>query len=397
MMEKSPKFLKFDDGKIVEIPDRIYGTFNTDLNIAHIHEIIKVKIDSDREKMLRFLRLDLLRIGSQISNPSCALDLKVALIEKKKIDTQIEEWMSNQKKKKYIRQTESLIERYKHFPVSIRVCYLSGQKEEYTPEDEERIKIIENYLFIARNYFNINVVHRRKIWVSCECGGSFTEVDGMMICNVCCRSRSSIVCANDVSFEDGDSTETVLPRNTYEDRKNFQRAILYFEGRQPPKDFDDISAKLDRYFADIGFPKKEVISIQPFNSEIYARGSSTKSLIYKALSEIDGGNQYYNDINLLCHRYWNWKLPDLTDCREKIVEDYVLSSSVYQEIRSCRFEDRDSSLSTQYRLYKHLQRVGFPCRASFFKIVRTESTLEYHEEVWAEICRRLGWIVLPTT
>ena len=54
-------------------------------------------------------------------------------------------------------------------------------------------------------------------------------------------------------------------------------------------------------------------------------------------------------------------------------------------------DGRKSSLNSQWRLYKHLKRLGWPCKEKDFKIPTTQDILDFHKIKWAEICDILGW------
>ena len=117
------------------------------------------------------------------------------------------------------------------------------------------------------------------------------------------------------------------------------------------------------------------------------RGKTTKQLMYKALLET-GNSGYYEDINLICHVYWGWLLPDIEHLEDRIMHDYDVTQRIYNEIP----KDRRSSLNSQFRLYVHLLRyqkeISFPIRAKDFKIPTTRDILEWHYSIWSEIVRQ---------
>lgn len=107
-------------------------------------------------------------------------------------------------------------------------------------------------------------------------------------------------------------------------------------------------------------------------------------LIISALSHINR-TEFYEDYNLIGHIIWNWILPDISKYREKIIDHYNKTQKVF-----CRIppeeRGRNSSLGTQYRLWRHLQLIGFPCKMEQFKIAEDPDSLMIHNQLWRKMC-----------
>jgi hypothetical protein len=113
---------------------------------------------------------------------------------------------------------------------------------------------------------------------------------------------------------------------------------------------------------------------------------TSRTLMFKALKDT-GNSHYYDHINLILHEMWCWKLPDITHLEDQIMDDYDKSQRVYEALP----KDRKSSLNSQFRLFKHLRRLGYPCKSRNFRIPTTHDILEFHENMWAKICEVLDW------
>lgn len=84
---------------------------------------------------------------------------------------------------------------------------------------------------------------------------------------------------------------------------------------------------------------------------------------------------------------WGWALMDFSHLEDQVMDDYDTSQRVYEILP----KDRKSSLNRQFRTYKHLRRLGFPCRTSQFRIPTTHDILEFHNTMWSKICEVLDW------
>jgi hypothetical protein len=108
--------------------------------------------------------------------------------------------------------------------------------------------------------------------------------------------------------------------------------------------------------------------------------------MYKALKDT-GNSDYYDHINIILNEMWGWVLPDVSHLEDKIMEDYDTSQRIYEVIP----KDRKSSLNSQFRLFKHLRRLGYPCKSKDFRIPTTHDILEFHNSTWAKMCEILNW------
>ncbi len=173
------------------------------------------------------------------------------------------------------------------------------------------------------------------------------------------------------------------------DRINFMKALEKYQGKQAHNFGPDLFDKLDAYFISINMEIGSVISEYPLvinnKSSIRRRGNTTRDIMMKALKTINA--KCYAEINLICKIYWKWELPDISHLEAQIMEDYDISQEIFERIKG----DRKSCLNIQYRLWRHLSRIGHPCLPSDFKLIKTSATIDYYENMWENICRELKW------
>jgi hypothetical protein len=104
-------------------------------------------------------------------------------------------------------------------------------------------------------------------------------------------------------------------------------------------------------------------------------------MLIDTLSRI-GYNDFYEDANLIGHRYFGWIPPDVSKLEEVIMSDYDKTQMIYNILP----KERTSSMGTQIRLYKQLELRGHYCTIEDFKVVNMRESIEFADAVWKEMC-----------
>ena len=94
----------------------------------------------------------------------------------------------------------------------------------------------------------------------------------------------------------------------------------------------------------------------------------------------------YEDINYIMNQYWGWDLPDVSHLEDLILSDYAKTQKVWKNMSELE-KGRKSSISTQYRLYRHLQLRGHMCHPDEFKLPQPTSIRTY-DNIWKILCDR---------
>lgn len=304
-----------------------------------------------------------------------------------KIITETEE---NRAYSSYYERVKPLLRSYKELGGGTTVVRFGAKRTETQVDTKhlEKQDIIDQYLDIAYQYVDpseLEVVREIKV-ISDQCANCQSKeldnsLDGFIICLKCGVSRGTLTKA---SYQNNNRKASSSNKNTYEDRENFEKALKRYQGKQVNKLPIDLSSKLDRYFKERDLPTSEEVRKMPLVNG--RRGTLTKKSLFKALKDIKY-SAYYEDINLITNIYWGWDLPDVSHLEEAIMNDYDQVQKVFEVIK----RGRKSCLNIQYRLYRHLEHRGFPCRLEDFKIVETRDILEGYEQIWGQICEKLGW------
>jgi hypothetical protein len=172
----------------------------------------------------------------------------------------------------------------------------------------------------------------------------------------------------------------------YDNKNNIIKAMKRFQGRQVNKiNLEVMTVRLEAYFVSINYPAMEVIRGYPLNA--YGKRADTSvPMMIRALKKIGMSGEFKN-VNFIGRVIWNWELPCIDHLEEQILADYDATQRVFNTLEGTR----KSSLSTQFRLLKHLEICNFtPLKAEDFKLPETDESITYHETTWRIMCEGSG-------
>lgn len=372
-----------------EIPSEVVASYTNDFNLLYIHEIIIRKLGEEYSK-LNDLKRELNEELEIIKTPQTIIERKQTKKRIQKLEDEIEEIETGRRMKVYMEKAEPMIKYYKNmiprkrkkdFTATKAKKIKEMEEEEKNPKYQVKMRLIQNYLDFAGQYIDITIIHRKKNVNKCGCGYDLTDVFidnfGTQVCPGC-RTERYIIGFNLYK------SDTLASRNDYSDRDNFEKALMRYQGKQIDKIPEVLFEELDTYFSSRGNPVSKTIKVRQLNSRGRKEGTDL-DMLYRALLDT-GYSSFYEDANLIAHRYWGWKLPDVSHLEAVIMQDYEKTQRVYNMLP----KDRSSSLGTQFRLFKHLQLRGHPCVYKDFKIVKMLESLEYHDETWRLMCEGCG-------
>lgn len=263
------------------------------------------------------------------------------------------------------------------------ISFATKKINEKDPNQEDdkiqmRVRAIKCFLALCEKYIVVDVLHDvdtsdpncPKCQILLDDDGS-----GLQICEHCGYEKIGFNITENMSDQ----------RNNYLDRENFVKALSKYQGKiVPDKDVvDDVTKLLDIYFTSYGMEPGELIRKKPLNKRNRKDGTS-KELMYQALSEIN--RPLYDFANYFCYVYWGWVLPDISHLEAQILQHYDMTQIVLDSLH----KTRKSSLNTQFRLLKHLELVGYPCSIDDFRIIKTRTIIEEHDELWGKMCEGAG-------
>ncbi len=241
------------------------------------------------------------------------------------------------------------------------------------------------YLSIAQLYINIDGITQLPKKMLCECCGNSNfaqsyEDDSIYICKICQTEKE--ILDDTPSFKDTDRVN-MASKYTYTRKGHFTDAVKKFQGTQntDPKKIKHVTDVLHQEIDKHNLTAKQGM-----------KNSVTKDHIYGFLSEQQLAC-HYDDVNLLFHIVTGEPCPDISHIIDRLTEDFDKLEEVLTKIKD---ENRSNSLTVNYKLYKLLQKWGFPCRKCDFYILKTKMKEDEHDEKMKEAWEVLGWDWLPT-
>ena len=374
------------ENKIVYRKELIHGTYHTDVDIIRIDGLIKEILFSEisnigqKEDQLLSLK-NQLKSSVRRSEVVCiGKDINV-------LASKIDRIKTKQKLIKYQSLSSAHLKAYQKIGRYIQVINF-GETAKTKIIDSNRIKIIMEYLGIARKYIKINLIHVEKSNQNCQiCSVDLSEVypndAGMIKCPGCQVETHYLQPTQQENYAVNNTG-----KSNYKDKETFIKGICRYEGKQKVIFPSDLLDTLDSYFKSRGFPSREDSPNMELVGTVEGRRKrkgTGREMMMTALRDT-GFSTHYEDCNLLSNLIWGSELPDLTMIRDRILRDYDASQQIFNLVKG----SRKSSLGADYRLFRHLWHLGFQCHPSDFKIVTTPAIIKYYEEVWEKVCVNIG-------
>jgi hypothetical protein len=364
----------------LEIPEKIVASYTNDYNIFRIHDIVLRKLKNEQRSTHHLenkLQIEL----NRIANPQSILERKISINKINELREEIDYISSGKKVQDYLSMAEPYLETYKELcPEMKKIDFTateSSEEEEKTLQYREKMSVISAFLNLAQQHIPIDIIRKKKSSQRCICGQDLSDVYvdewGNQECPQCGNER--YMPGYNISKKD-----TIASRNDYSDSGNFKKSFIRYQGKQVDNIPESLFKDLDAYYEARGKPVSKDIQSRPLTRKGRKKGTDLP-MLYKALQET-GYSSLYEDANLIAHKYWGWKLPDVGHLESLIMNDYKKTQRIYNMLP----KDRSSSLGTQFRLFKHLELRGHPCSIDDFKIVKMRESLEFHDETWRQIC-----------
>lgn len=292
----------------------------------------------------------------------------------------------------YLRDCSEFLETYRNLSSKINKIVtediiLNDNILEIPPEHrillEKRASCINYYLTLASKYIHIEVSYIDKFpeTVCCFCHNPMLKSDNegnIIVCEECgAENTQQVVPKKNIEFMfnniNGDS------------QNNFMKCFDRFCGISNDVDIKNITEELDKFFDQKKIFRGDFFKKLPYDYRGRKEGTSHQ-MLYNALKEINR-SENYQDCDYIGFVYWGWRLPDAQHLREIIKKDFIETEAAYDEIPR-EERGRESSLGTQYRLWRHLQLRRFECYPSEFRIAENQTSLQNHHRLWKIMCDR---------
>jgi hypothetical protein len=335
-------------------------------------------IDDQIQKKLRTKISTLPELQNTLSNllwimqhSSDNLDRSAATLEAKMIRKSMQDIEGGFDLALYILRTSDILEEYKTILARTRTNSFVQTRVNIDIQTQQRkASLKSDFLRIARNYINLeNLKQKTQKMICGECyGTSFgkEDEDSIMKCKGCGQEIDLLDDAP--SFKDAERVN-MSSRYTYTCRGHFIEAMNRFEGKQNTEINQNVIDTLEK--------ELRLHNLDP--------KTSTKDHIYMFLSE-KKLSDYYADINLIFFKITGINPPDITKYRNELLEMHDQLEQAYQEVKD---SERLNSLNVNWKLYKLLQLLDYPCRKDDFFCLKTPTKQGEHEQKWYDMIEYL--------
>lgn len=272
----------------------------------------------------------------------------------------------------YIIRTSDLLAEYRDIMAQTRsssFIRITDTRDE--AKIHRRNEIVSEYLRIAKEYVNLENFKQQSQKTICESCRSTNLVESeddssILICKECGATLELLDDAP--TFKDSERVN-MSSRYTYTCRGHFIEAMNRFEGKQNTEIDPSVVETL----------KKE-LSLHGLNEV-----TATKDHIYMFLSE-SKLSDLYSDINLLFYLITKVNPPDITVYRNELLDMHGQLEEAYSEVKD---DERLNSLNVNWKLYKLLQLLDYPCKKDDFFCLKTPTKQGEHEQKWYDMIEYL--------
>ena len=374
----------------VETPYMLEFSYDTDYNIVEIHEVIRTVFSSNL--------FNVKKIKQEIKDLKIFKTKTTKVIDKNTIDFNIKKYEelidgieSGKRWYSYISRAKPLLDDYlllaSDFSKGIKTIGYHKSVSKFSKEEiNERLRIIEDYIMLTKEYIDIEHIWEGKCEAVCtNCNKKFENLKTDPTSNLYLCECGALYDKLDRETQYEKPGQMSNIAKAYDRKKNFEDAFLRYQGVSqdiiPSKIFD----QLDAYFILNKFPIGDEIKKMETNSRGKKPNTSIK-LLHQALKET-GNADYYKIIYSITYCYWGWTPPDIGKYKDDIMNKYERNLIVYDKNKT-----RKSSLNVQLHLFQLLIDCGYKCELDDFKVLHSEDTLLYHTEQFILISKETGMI-----
>ena len=351
-----------------------------DYNVFHIDAKIREKLLS-RISTLDKLKEDLQKTLWILHHGDNPVDRILAKTQASLLRRTMQDLESTFELVLYSMRTEDILMEYRELLSSAGArSFITLEPNNKDITSSKSSELISRYLCIAQEYIEIDNLQYHPEKLRCPaCQGVEFKMDDENSTYICTYCFTEIDVLDDTpSFKDTDRVN-MSSRYTYTKRGHFVDAMKRFQGTQ------NTDPQKIKNVVDILLVEMERHNLKK-NSD-NRKEQVTKDHLYMFLYE-NKLSGYYDDINLLYHIITGEPCPNISEYEDTLLDLFEKQEDAYRQVQD---PDRINSLNVNYKLYKLLQKVGYPCKKDDFYILKTKNKEDEHDEVlrraWEDILR----------
>lgn len=332
--------------------DNIKIDLNEEFDINEFHQMMKDKLSDETRNTADIISI-LIKDPTKIEN----------------YNKEIKDREDGIKLKRYMNEAEEYIDKYNRYSYSKKEIdmanlYLNNRR----------------YLEMCGQYIKIEIITRRTIndKLCHSCGKSLSTGNkdmGVIVCK--CGSQREYIQPQAFKEKMGESHV----KSNKIDSSNIMKEFDLYSCIEIPSELpSNWEEELDKYFRS----RKMKIGSEYKNLPKKGRytGKSNRSMLNDALKN-RGMNKCYKHVNYIGHYYFGWDIPDTKAYRVKFQDIYIKTETIFYQMDH---KERSSSIPNQYRVFKILEMLGFPCSRDEFKMPSEDEDLEKIEFLWRKMC-----------
>jgi len=264
---------------------------------------------------------------------------------------------NNNGKRYYLNWTKPLINKYKKNTQNTIIIDFSNCKNNCVYSDENK-NIIKEYLLIARNYIDIEIVQQLSNYIPCvNCSTSsannimYCIDENVYVCSIC--GFTQIIILPSSNFKDTVRLNSKGNNKYYYQKEtNLRDAIKQYQGKQNKTIPADVYAFVYTWMEKNKINKKDLTK-------------DHLKLLFSSYHD-QGYSLYYDDITLIHHQITGISLPDISHIENNIIDRFRKIVPVFYRIRP---NNRGSFLNIQYVFYQLLRLEKWKCSIDDFSIL----------------------------
>lgn len=370
-----------------QIPDKIRDTYVKDYDIKYVDSVVRKKLIRDRTSKVSGLENEIREYEEILKDKDESYTSKMQCKDKiMEIKDEIESIISGRQLEKYVEETRELIAEYTSLGICENRISFGHEEQIVDYTNPKRIALIEKYLDVAKIYYDVEIYNIPVITENncISCGAIITEEDvseeGLKQCPSCYATYKTVIYNKTAK----DSDRITCIKTEDESLENFIKSFYRKQGLKSGDNIDDVCQELESYSeVTPGIISGAEIRNLPLNVRGKKNGTNLV-MLQKQLYNISRNN-YYEDANLIAHKYWGWQLPDYSHLYDRVIRIYNETLKVFKNI-PMKERERKSNLSTQFVLFKILQLCGADVIEEEFKIVENRKSRISQNRIWKIMC-----------
>lgn len=209
----------------------------------------------------------------------------------------------------------------------------------------------------------------------CNCNKEINHKEALSICPSC--GYVEPYQDNDICNEFSDEIE-VGSQFSYKRINHFTELISMLLARESSSPPDDVIKKL---------------SLELMKDKIKSKEEVTPELVKQYLKKL-GLNKQYEHCSSIIHKICGTAPPNISKEFEATLKaDF---EKIQKPFEKCKPPERTNFLSYAYVFYKLCERHGKTHLLSSFPLLKSREKLHEQDQIWAKICKEVGWVYIPS-